>query len=116
MSKELEMLKRIKELKYDKCFYPLSETELNTISNALIDNETLKTINKCQLKTIDLYIEKNHKLLKYRQAIEIIKEKGIIVQFIKETDTVEQYNAGVFGTLINSLTKEEYDLLKEVLK
>ena len=49
------------------------------------------------------------------KALEIIKEKGIILQFIKETYTVEQYNAGVFGTLVKSLTQEEYDLLKEVL-
>ena len=49
------------------------------------------------------------------KALEVIKEKGIILQFIKETYTVEQYNAGVFGTLVKPLTKEEYDLLKEVL-
>lgn len=49
------------------------------------------------------------------KALEIIKEKGIILQFIKETYTVEQYNAGVFGTLVKPLTKEEYDLLKKVL-
>lgn len=49
-----------------------------------------------------------------KKALEIIKEKGIILQFIKETYTVEQYNAGVFGTLVKPLTQEEYDLLKEV--
>ena len=49
------------------------------------------------------------------KALEIIKEKGIILQFIKETYTVEQYNAGVFGTLVKPLTQEEYELLKEVL-
>ena len=48
------------------------------------------------------------------KALEIIKEKGIILQFIKETYTVEQYNAGVFGTLVKPLTQEEYDLLKEI--
>lgn len=49
------------------------------------------------------------------KALEIIKEKGIILQFIKETYSVEQYNAGVEGTLVKKLTQEEYDLLKEVL-
>ena len=48
-------------------------------------------------------------------ALEIIKEKGIILQFIKETYTVEQYNAGVYGTLVKPLTQDEYNLLKEVL-
>ena len=50
-----------------------------------------------------------------RKALEIIKEKGIILQFIIETWTVDQYNAGVSGTLVKSLTKEEYDLLKKDL-
>ena len=49
------------------------------------------------------------------KALEIIKEKGIILQFIKETYTEDQYNAGVFGTLVKELTPEEYGLLKEEL-
>ena len=64
---------------------------------------------RCNLTSERAIIEKELK------ALEIIKEKGIILQFIKETYTVEQYNAGVFGTLVKPLTQEEFDLLKEVL-
>lgn len=64
-----------------------------------------------KVKNGDLFklAEKNLKVL------EIIKEKGIVVQFIKETNSVEQYNAVISGLLLKPLTKEEYDLLKEVL-
>ena len=57
----------------------------------------------------------NFENAKKLQALEIIKEKGIILQFIKETYTVEQYNVGVYGTLVKQLTQEEYNLLKEAL-
>ena len=49
------------------------------------------------------------------KALKIIKEKGIVVQFIKETNSVEQYNAVISGLLLKPLTQEEYKLLKEVL-
>jgi len=81
-------LKRLKEL--ERTFDALSK-----------DDEKAK-------KELSKEIEKN-------RALEIIKEKGIILQFIKETYTVEQYNAGVFGTLVKPLTQEEYNLLKEEL-
>ena len=67
----------------------------------------------------DVYTRYSHEcktIEKELKALEIIREKGIILQFIKETYTVEQYNAGVFGTLVKPLTQEEYDLLKEVLE
>ena len=63
-----------------------------------------------------MFSEEYNIIKKELKALEIIKEKGIILQFIKETYTVEQYNAGVFGTLVKPLTQEEYDLLKEVFK
>lgn len=71
-----------------------------------IENRERKLLRKWVLETC---------FPKELKALEIIKEKGIILQFIKEAYTVEQYNAGVFGTLVKPLTQEEYDLLKEVL-
>lgn len=59
---------------------------------------------------LELIVEKELK------ALDIIRKKGIILQFIKETYTVEQYNAGVFGTLVKPLTQEEYEILKEELE
>lgn len=79
------------------------------VKNTLIKYPDDSAIYEVQNKSLGI-IEKGLK------ALEIIKEKGIILQFIKETYTVEQYNAGVFGTLVKPLTQEEFDLLKEVLK
>jgi len=71
--------------------------------------------DKWSTQMYDYFKECLNEIKKKEKALEIIKEKGIILQFIKETYTAEQYNAGVFGTLVKPLTKEEYDLLKEVL-
>lgn len=51
---------------------------------------------------------KNENKLK---ALEIIKEKRVNVDWLLETDNVEEYNESLYV----ELTKEEYDLLKEVL-
>lgn len=76
-----------------------------------IVEKELKRLEQLEIMYFNCVIEG----AKQKKALEIIKEKGIILQFIKETYTVEQYNAGVFGTLVKPLTQEEYDLLKEVL-
>ena len=77
-----------------------------SIEDALQDYETLQDdFNKLYERTY-----KEHK------ALEIIKDTGIVVQFIKETNSVEQYNAVISGLLLKPLTKQEYDLLKEVLR
>ena len=51
-------------------------------------------------------VEKSLKVLK------IIKEKRVNVEWLLETENVEEYNESLY----NNLTQEEYDLLKEVLK
>lgn len=78
-------------------FYKMRDT---LITEGYNDIESLKIYDKVELREITL---------------EIIKEKGIILHWMKETTTVEQYNSGVYGTLLKPLTKGEYELLKEVL-
>ena len=142
MSKGLEALERITEHLdlEDEYFYKQEKFDEETIEKELKDYENLQkvlddfgiynTMNLIDtLKNIQILekqianledlcerhydeIERDSKKLK---ALEIIKEKGIILQFIKETYTVEQYNAGVFGTLVKPLIQEEYELLKDEL-
>ena len=51
------------------------------------------------------------------KALEIIREKYVDVAVLKNTENVEQYNNTIllFFKCSKELTKEEYDLLKEVL-
>lgn len=134
MNKGLEALKRIKmlEISCDRESYdlrPITKThkeDLSTIEKELKEKAKfdafMKRYNIDSVEELDTFfnehlnndIDKCSKC-KELKALEIIKEKGIILQFIKETYTVEQYNAGVFGTLVKPLTQEEYTLLKEVL-
>ena len=101
--KDYELMKQTKIIVIDK---NISDDDLEKLKNQRIFASSLEE-SKVEL----LFDEETQKKLK---ALEIIKEKGIILQFIKETYTVEQYNAGVFGTLVKPLTQEEYDLLKEI--
>lgn len=57
------------------------------------------------------YINETEKSLK---ALEIIKEKSVDVQLLKNSKNVNEYNWYVH-TKDRALTQEEYDLLKEVL-
>ena len=112
------------EGKHDIAYMPFYKTkQYAAIEEELKDYEWVKEhANKYEADTLDEIMRLIHngwvyerKENKQGQALEIIKEKGIILQFIKETYTVEQYNAGVSGTLVKPLTQEEYELLKEVL-
>lgn len=101
MPKETQALERLKSTLLAEGYWQDALEDINIIENAL--NEYYRLLKEDDETTKKL------------KALEIIKEKGIILQFIKETYTVEQYNAGVFGTLVKPLTKEDYDLLKEML-
>ena len=128
------MGKEMKELPEDyKFVYKIKGCEqkfdfdTNTIVDKILSTRTKKVNEEVirQLRNIgeakginELILIDESKVLnmiKSLKALEVIKEKGIILQFIKETYTVEQYNAGVFGTLVKPLTQEEYELLREVL-
>lgn len=49
------------------------------------------------------------------KALEIIKEKEVAIQYLKESETEEIYNQWAWFVNKESLTKEEFELLKEVL-
>ena len=115
MSEELEVFERIKELKRCKCFYPLTEAELNTISKTFLQNEVLQRTNQSQLKTIDLVIEENHELLKYRLAVEAIKELILEDLVFDEKEQKINFSFGVSTLCIKIDDKAKYDFLKEVL-
>ena len=91
---------------------PKLKMDLDIIENALKREDSIE-ITAIDIEQDNKELYKENKKLK--RALEIIKEKGIVVQFIKETNLVEQYNAGISGYLLEPLTKEEYDILKEVL-
>ncbi len=69
----------------------------------------LETENACYSNSYNL--KKAEKKLK---ALEIIKEKGIDVDALKYHKDLEHYNFSLRGRY-ESLTQEEFDLLKEVL-
>lgn len=103
MSKELEALERIIETFYNK-----DSEDIKLVRNALKNYDFLKRmLNRNWVEVMNDG--------KKSKAFEIIKEKGIILSWIKEIDTVEAYNAGVYGTSAKPLTQEEFILLKEVL-
>lgn len=60
---------------------------------------------------IDISKEFIKKALK---ALEIIKEKEVVVALLIWSDTLDQYNNNTF-IVFEKLTQEEFDLLKEVL-
>ena len=140
MNKELEALERIKENcdlfddghQWDETFSKLSDKDIAAIETIIKEYEQIKKLFENYNIEFNL-VNMRHALFTFAQlkgeygtnwdnynkklkALEIIKKKGIILQFIIETYTVEQYNAGVFGTLVKPLTKEEYELLKETLE
>ena len=123
MSKELTPLKALKELKerYGKNF-------------SLNDDERCRIIEK-SLKSQEQYVqiaEKEHedymtlcgeitrlknKNKKQEKALEIIKKKRVncflLIAIFNSSDNIEHYNQNYSKNW--ELTKEEYDLLKEVL-
>ena len=62
------------------------------------------------IKNALLKAQKEHK------ALEIIKEKNVDIRWIEVCDTVKDYNKGRDEHLNYELTKEEFNLLKEVLE
>ena len=56
------------------------------------------------------------KAQKEHKALEIIKEKNVDIRWIEVCDTVKDYNKGRDEHLNYELTKEEFNLLKEVLE
>ncbi len=67
-------------------------------------------------RALKVVADENGDLLKYKKALEIIKEKQVNVSALLTLDDFTEYNqyCSVVGGC-KKLTIEEYDLLKEVL-
>ena len=98
MSKELESLIR---LEHSSKRYKGRKEDLDTIFTALKENEKLKECYENELKNVSYY---NNLALKYKKALEIIKEKILDMDY--------------FNIIADrcDLTYQEYELLKEILK
>lgn len=129
MSKELESLIR---LEYSSKRYEGRKEDLDTIFTALKDYEhlelyfkqakELKELYKAELKNVSYY---NYLALKYKKAVEIIKEHrldiDLFLQFVTQNISYQHYvycveqsnNAFAKRFLLN---EQEYELLKEILK
>lgn len=115
-------LKEIGLLKENGC-YIKSTVEYKIVETALKDYEQLKIVAK---PLTDEEKKSINSVAKRLKALEIIKEKGVFVHLIKQCRSVQEYNAYISVAFSNMpkekcqeqfwLSKEEFDLLKEVLK
>ena len=86
---------------------------LDIIETELKENEKLKECYKNELKNTAYY---NYLALKYKKALEIIKEKEVDVGWLKRAKDLHEYNSGMGINSYSALNQEEYKLLKEILK
>lgn len=106
--KEHELMKQAKFIVADK---DISNEDLERLKNQRM---FVSDLGQCEIKP--LFDEETKK------ALEIIKEKFVIPAYIMNTENVEEYNKWLRKITFRkdyqkrALTKEEYDLLKEVLK
>lgn len=103
MSKDLTPLENFMDL----VNYLAKRVKIPRMSGKTIleDAETQKTIKQIKI------VEKSLK------ALDIIKEKGVNIRLLKETDNVKEYNELIkshYGMF--RLLSKEYKILKEVLK
>ena len=104
MSKELEALENL--------YHNVGNSTENylIIETALKENTELRTRNYELLKESEhFYNERN----KYKQALEIIKRKGIDINALIRANNCAEYNSMAKSCI--GYTQEEYDLLIEVM-
>ena len=90
------------------------ETALRNQFNLELENRTLQMnldLGAVLAKGLQERLDENKKKLK---ALEIIKNKRVDTQLLKDSKNLNDYNWCVH-TKDRALTKEEYELLKEVL-
>ena len=123
MSKELTPLQALEKV---KDFYPQwrlsNRKDFNIIEIALIENGKLKECYENELKNVSYY---NNLALKYKKALEIIKEHRLdidwFLQFVEQDISYQHYVYCVeqgdnkFAKRF-LLSEEKYELLKEILK
>ena len=77
-----------------------------------INYRTAIAFMQAQKEEMQKVREENTKL---KKAISILKNKKVYIYGVKSSSSVKQYNNTIIGTELDKLTKEEYELLKEVL-
>lgn len=115
MSNELEALVRLGR-------YHIEKDDIHGFE--IEDTEDYALVEKA-LKRLDVYDKCNYQttihkdvlqISKELKALEIIKEKRVNVWILTISKDVKIYNASIPNDFMKHLTKEEFDLLKEVLK
>lgn len=119
MSKELKALIKIEDL-----LNRLYETDViddDHTHDTNIIGEALKRLEEYDKTEYSALIERHKELLKEKKAsekklkaLEIIKDKAVSMAILIQSTNVKEYNY-CKNLLAFDLTKEEYDLLKEVL-
>lgn len=113
MSKELTPLEAFTQLicKISVSTMKTNHEELHIIETALKDYEELKIVAK---PLTDEEKKSINNVAKRLKALEIIKEKGLNVDYFQRSCD-EEYKESIF-CIERLLTQEQFDLLKEVLK
>lgn len=128
MTKELEALEEIgnHKIKYDvnikydngdetqRSFETIKDMFPNQFALIETTLKDFEKLNKDYSRVVNEKIELCIKCVKEYRALEIIKNKNVDILRIKITQNVEQYNTRKIKGCRN-LTKEEYELLKEIL-
>lgn len=105
---------------HELCEYVAKRKDI--IETALKDYENLKEENKLLIISYYKIVEERNKLQytldeleeKELKALEIIKEKNVLILTLKNVESVGIYN-DCLG-VSEKLTQEQFDLLREVLK
>ena len=111
MNKVLKALKTIGEIKVDderETFVIKDIDEYKTVEKELKEKEELQKLLEHER---DL---NNHLITHEVKALEIIKNKNVMMHWLKVSKSLEHYNSAL-NKFAEELTQEEYDLLKEVL-
>lgn len=107
MNKEMTPLEALKQLRSQQIGVNVYADELlDIIEKALEDIDYIKALHENQKHNIEMLIEENRTMKKSFRALAIIKEKQVDVRWCGEILDL---------TFTYKHTKEEYDLLKEVL-
>ena len=132
MNKGLEALKLLKDFSLELCKNGLDRRLIvgssDAIEKELEEKEELEKDNELLIRDLTTVKRKYNELLRYKKALEIIKNKGVFVHLLQQSKSVEEYNSLMLIAFKKSaernykgavekfcLTQEEYDLLKEIL-
>lgn len=87
---------------------------LAIIETALKDYEHMQDIHYVIVGKREGGISEKKRIIKKLQALQIIKEKVVLIDVLFESETLQDYND--FKKKKEQLTQEEFDLLKKTFK